>query len=122
MSAVGEFLTALAKAFSVMTLYEEGHPAREKAVDRAYEKLSRLQEEDPRPRLTFLGSEVIYGDRPLREMREWDWTPRLAAAGVQRLEFTGPVERWDLDVFLDEIHRALSGEGSSAETRQTRPT
>lgn len=122
MRAVADFLKALAKAFSVMTLYEDGHPAREGAVDRAYEQLVRLQEEDPRTRLTFLGSEVIHGDRPLREMKGWDWTPRLAAAGVQRLEFTGPVEKWDLEVFLDEIHRALMGESNSAEVRQSRPT
>lgn len=122
MSAVARFLTALAKALSVMTLYEEGHPVRRKAVERAHERLAILQEEDARPELTFLGSEIIYDDRPLREMRGWDWTPRLASAGIQRLEFTGPVEKWDLEVFLDQVHRTLSGDAASSETRQTRPT
>ena len=38
-----EFLTGLAQAVSTMSLYKEGHPARERAIDLAYEKMVRLQ-------------------------------------------------------------------------------
>ncbi len=123
MSAAASFLRGLAKALSTMTLYQDGHPSRERALDDVYERLVLLQEEDPRARFTFLEEEVVYGDRPLREMAGWDWGVRLADAGAQRLEFTGPVERHDLEAFLDRVHRSLSGgEERTAEVRQSRPT
>lgn len=123
MSVAAAFLRAMAKAFSTMTLYRDGHPSRERTLDDVYERLLLLQDDDPRPRFTFLGDEVVYGDHPLREMAGWDWTPRLADAGVQRLEFTGPVERHDLEVFLDRVHRRLAeGDERTSEVRQTRPT
>ena len=39
-----QFLTGFAQAISAMSLYKEGHPARERALDHAYGKLLRLQE------------------------------------------------------------------------------
>ncbi len=123
MSAPSEFLTAFAQAISTMTLYEEGHPARERAIDRVHEKLDELQETGERAEFTFLGDEIVFDGVPLREMKTWGWGGRLAAAGIQRVEFTGPVSREDLDVFLEEILGLLSGQpGDTAERRQTRPT
>ncbi len=123
MSAAAAFLRAMAKAFSTMTLYREGHPSRERALDDVYERLLLLQDDDPRARFTFIGDEIVYGDHPLREMAGWDWAPRLGDAGVQRLEFTGPVERHDLEVFLDRVHRRLTeGDERTSEVRQTRTT
>jgi putative nucleotidyltransferase with HDIG domain len=117
-----DFLTALGRALSLMGLYQDGHPARERALDRAHELLTRLQEDDPRPRFTFLGIDIVYADRPFRELKAWDWSERLAGAGIQRLEFTGPVDREDFEAFVDDAHRMMSGEASSAELRHTRPT
>ena len=122
MSRAAEFLTGLAKTLSTMTLYRDGHPARERALDTVHERLARLQEEEPEPQFTFLGSQIVFGDRPLRELKSWDWSGRLARAGVQRLEFTGPVDRDDLEAFLDEVHRRMTDEGSTASARQSRPT
>lgn len=123
MKPASNFLTALAQAVSVMTLYREGHPSRERAVGNVHEKLQLLQEEDESATFTFLGGEIVYQGRPLRELKGWDWSHRLAGAGVQRLEFTGPVSRDDLEVFLDDVFSRLSDEGvSTAERRQTRPT
>lgn len=116
-----DFLRALAQAFSTMTLYKEGHPARERALDRSHGRLLELQEERPTPSFTFLGSEVVLDNRPLRELRHWEWAPRLSEVGIQRLHFVGRVERHDLEAFLDEAFTRLSGEGSrSAEVRQER--
>jgi putative nucleotidyltransferase with HDIG domain len=117
-----DFLTAFGRALSLMGLYQDGHPARERAVDRAHDLLLRLQEVDSRPRFTFLGSDIVYAERPFRELKQWDWSERLARAGIQRLEFTGPVGREDLEAFLDDAHRMMNDEASSAELRQTRPT
>lgn len=122
MSRATDFLTALSKTLSTMTLYHEGHPALERALDDVYERLVLLQDENPDAEFTFLGSEIIYDERPLRELKRWDWGGRLANAGVQRLEFTGPVERADLEAFLDGLHRRMSGRSSTGEVRQTRPT
>ena len=37
------------------------------------------------------------------ELRGWDWSPRLAAAGIQRLEFQDAVTRDDFEGFLDDV-------------------
>ena len=117
------FLTALAQAFSSMTLYEEGHPARARAVDRAHERLLELQQGGDPLLFTFLGDEIVFNGRPLRELRSWDWGPRLAEAGIQRLECVGPVARGDFDVFLEfALGQLFQQPGDTTEVRQVRET
>ena len=43
MSEPSRFLSAFAHALSTMALYGDGHPAREKAIDNAFEHLEALQ-------------------------------------------------------------------------------
>ena len=118
-----QFLTHLAKTVSSMSLYEEGHPARERSVDGVLEAILRLQEEVPKPEFTFVGNEIVFQGRPLHSLKRWGWGARLGGVGVQRLEFTGPVTRDDLEVFLYDVQARLTGVFiSTAETRQTRPT
>ena len=54
------FLVSFGQAVSTMALYNDGHPARERAVDRSYRCLRDLQQHDPYPRFSFLGEETIY--------------------------------------------------------------
>ena len=123
MQEVTKFLTALAQALSTLTLYKEGHPARERALDTALDHLSELQEAHQRAVVTFLGDEIIFDGRPLRGLKSWNWGSRLAAVGVQRVELLGPVTRDDFEVFLEDVHARLSGEMmDTSEVRQTRPT
>ena len=118
---VAHFLTALAQAMSAMTLYKRSHPAVERAIGSAYDHLFQLQCAEPRPSLTFLGDEVVFKDRPLKGLRSWEWGPRLAEVGVQRLEFDGPASRTDFDGFVDALYHRLAdveaptegGEGGS---------
>ena len=118
-----DFLTSLAQTVSTMSLYEEDHPAREKAIDGVLDALLRLQEEVPTPEFTFVGEAIVFQSRPLHALKRWGWASRLSAVGIQRLEFTGPVTREDLEVFLYDVLARLSDEGHpTAETRQTRPT
>ena len=113
------FLTGLAQALSTLSLYEEEHPAVQRAVDTAYEALFRLQELQSRPILTFLGEEVIFQSRPLHALRNWEWSARLAQAGVERLEFTGPATRPEFEAFLLEVYHKLVGQvEGSASARQ----
>ena len=108
MSDPVRFLHVFAQALSTMTLYPDGHPARARVIDAAYEQLTGLQRDESRLEFSFLGHEVVFGRVALREMNDWDWSARLANAGVQRLEFPESVSRDDFEHFLDEIMARLT--------------
>jgi putative nucleotidyltransferase with HDIG domain len=115
------FLTGLAQALATMTLYSDGHPARERVIDASYHALMDLQDKLSRPVFTFLGEEIVCGTEPVRDLKAWDWGARLAAAGVQRLEFEPGVSREDFEEFLEEVLARLTLSAiSSADARQMR--
>ena len=121
MSDPVRFLNAFAQALSVMTLYPEGHPSRERAVDAAYEELDGLTAPSGHPTFTFLDDEVVFGREHLRELKSWDWGKRLVAAGIQRLEFERKVSRDEFDGFLEEIlARLMLSAINTGEARQMR--
>lgn len=120
MSDPARFLNAFAQALAGMALYRDGHPARERAVDVAYQYLHDLQSDTPQPLFTFLGDEVVFGQHPLRELKAWDWGKRLARAGIQRLEFEDQVSREDFEGFLEEVLARLTLSAISTEARQMR--
>src|SRR3989449_10191265 len=117
------FLVSFGQAVSTMALYNDGHPARERAVDRSYSCLRDLQQHDPHPRFSFLGEETIYQETALRELGDWEWGTRLAQGGVQRIEFDQTVGREQYEEFLEEmIARITLSVIDTSETRTTRPT
>src|SRR5690242_19941507 len=117
------FLTSFAQALSTMALYRDGHPARERAIERSFAQLRELQQHDPKPEFSFLGDETVYGQLALREMRDWEWATRLANAGVQRLEFDPNVTREEFEDFLEQVLARLTlSQIDTSEARQTRPT
>jgi putative nucleotidyltransferase with HDIG domain len=81
-----EFLTALGQAFAALALYSEEHPMRQQAIARVLSALHRRLESDGSLRISFIDTEVIVDNRPLTELRGWEWTSRLSGAGVQRIE------------------------------------
>ena len=97
------FLSSMAQAIQTMVLYGRGHPARVRAVAASHDRLQRLAEDDPRAEFSFLGHEVIYRQRVLRELRDWEWSARFASAGVQRVELTGEVALDEYEQFLEEV-------------------
>jgi putative nucleotidyltransferase with HDIG domain len=119
MSEPVRFLTSFAQSVATMALYGPSHPARRRAVDASYRLLRDLQAHEAQPEFSFLGDEVVYGHHPLREMRDWEWAARLAAAGVQRLEFAAEVSRDDFEQFLDGVVARLTV--SSIESAEARP-
>jgi putative nucleotidyltransferase with HDIG domain len=119
MSEPVRFLTSFAQSVATMALYGPSHPARKRAVDASYRILRDLQAHEARPEFSFLGDEVVYGHHPLREMRDWEWAARLAAAGVQRLEFAADVSRDDFEHFLDGVVARLTL--SAIESAEARP-
>jgi putative nucleotidyltransferase with HDIG domain len=123
MSDPAKFLATFAQALAAMGLYRDGHPARGRAVDAAYQELRDLQADTAHPLFTFLGDEVVYGRLPLRDLKDWDWGRRLAEAGVQRLEFEDDVTRDDFEGFLDEVlARVNVSMIDTTESRQMRRT
>ena len=103
MSEPLKFLVSFGQAVSTMALYNDGHPSRERAVDRSYQCLRDLQQHDPRPQFSFLGEETIYGETVLRALGDWEWGIRLAQAGVQRIELEPNVTREAYEEFLEEM-------------------
>ena len=125
MSEAVEFLHALAQALAVVALYPPGHARREGALADAYQRLLDLLAVDKRPIFSFLGDEVVLGKQPLREMRDWEWSGRLAGIGMQRLEFDSsiPISLEELDALLDDIVARLTLRPTgSAAARQERAT
>jgi HD-GYP domain-containing protein (c-di-GMP phosphodiesterase class II) len=121
MSDPVRFLASLGQALSATGLYREGHPARERAVDAAFQELDGLQKLDPAPNFSFLEDEVLYRQQALRDFKTWDWARRLARAGVQRVEFEREVTREELAEFLSDVHKKVStGEEDTSEARQLR--
>lgn len=124
MSEAVRFLNSFAQSLATMSLYSDGHPARERVIDATYEALQRLLETDPRPKFSFLGSDVIHGEIALRELGDWGWGQRLANAGVQRLEFERGTPREEFEGFLEEVLarltlQAVDTSGRSPERRSS---
>jgi putative nucleotidyltransferase with HDIG domain len=122
MSDPVRFLTAVGQALAVMGLYPPGHPSRERAVDASYDLLQQLAESDTPPRFSFLDGDVIYGRQVLRDLAGWEWGARLAASGIQRVEFLEGVEREEYAAWLADMLQRMAGDiPSSAEARQLYP-
>jgi len=102
------FLTSMAQALATMSLYAEGHPARARAAVASFDTLRDLQQADPRPSFSFLGSEVIYGQQAIRGLTDWEWATKLANVGVQRLEFADMVDRQAYVSFLEDVLARVS--------------
>ena len=119
MSDPYRYLTSLGQALAAMSLYPAGHRARERAVESSFEQLEELARQEAQPQFSFLDGEVIYRRQIIRELTGWEWGKRLAAAGMQRLEFLEGVSREEYADWLDEIQRLLAGEApDTSEARQ----
>ncbi|HEU5171057.1 MAG TPA: HD domain-containing phosphohydrolase [Gemmatimonadales bacterium] len=103
MSAAVRFLTALSQALASLNLYGTNHPVSGRAITGACERLRELQDLPQRVQFTFLPGEVLYGQEVLPELEGWEWGRRLAEAGIERLEFAGPVSVDELERFLDHL-------------------
>jgi putative nucleotidyltransferase with HDIG domain len=121
MSDPVRFLTSLGQALSASTLYREGHPARERAMDHAWEQLESLRLFDPAPNFSFLEDDVLYRQQALRDFKAWDWARRLSKAGIQRVEIEPEVTREDFGEFVNEVNRKVNNvEEDTALVRQER--
>jgi hypothetical protein len=107
MSEPARFLTALSQALASTGLYGPAHPATIRAVDGAHQRLLLMQADQPAAAFTFLRDEILCGAEVVEELHGWDWNRRLADAGVERLEFSGPVGGEEFARFIDQIAARL---------------
>ena len=114
MNAPAGFLTSLAQSLSTMMLYPREHPTWQRAVDASFAQLGELQKENPEPAFSFIGSDVVYGQAPLHELKDWPWAQRLAEVGVQRLEFSADATRDEYEEFVADVLSRLVQVGSGA--------
>ena len=112
------FLTALGQALATRGLYGDGHPMRAASRDRVHVALTQVLSQRGALRLSFLDGAVIVGARVLAEMRGWDWGPKLAAVGVQRLEIDAvPMPTADdITLLIGELSHRLSGSSEHTST------
>ncbi len=123
MIAPATFMVSLAQCLSTMALYARGHPARERVVDAAFARLLDLLYDVQYAEFSVLGHGIVYQGRVLEDLRSWDWGPRLAAAGIERIEIDADVTREAWETALEEMFKVLNGHGSSSgETRQMAAT
>ncbi len=111
------FLKALAKQLSAVSLYQSGHPERERSLDAAYGKLCELLETDTDARFSFLEGDVVFGDRPISHLRQWEWALRQAEIGGERLELDSGVTRTGRETMVEEVNARLAL-GDRQPTRQ----
>lgn len=116
MNEAVEFLMKFARALSIVGLYPPSHTTRQGALDDTYQCLQDLFEVDKHPIFSFLGDEVVLGTQPLRELRDWEWSSRLAAIGMQRLEFDSnvPITPDELDSLMDKIVSRFTVRGTDS--------
>ena len=80
------FLNAFGKSLSAMALYAPTHPARAKSAQLAFEALQELQRDQPVLKFSFLGDEIVFQNRQLRELQDWEWCERSTKSGIRRRE------------------------------------
>ncbi len=97
------FLNAFGKSLSAMALYAPTHPARAKSAQLAYEAVQELQREQLVLKFSFLGDEIVFQNRQLRELKDWEWCERFTKSGIQRMEFVSEVIKEEFDDFLYAI-------------------
>jgi putative nucleotidyltransferase with HDIG domain len=114
-----KFLSSLAQSLSTMMLYPREHPTWGRAVDASYQHLAELQKENPLPQFSFIGTDVIYGQAPMHDMKDWPWAEKLAGVGMQRLEFSAGVDREEYEEFLANVLTRIvqSGAGGAVANR-----
>jgi putative nucleotidyltransferase with HDIG domain len=109
MSAPSDFLLGFTRAIATLALYDERHPTTLAAVEKSFERLQLALLETQRLQFSFLMNEVVCGKRAMRELSDWEWSSRLALAGVQRLEIDSGVTAEEYLGAIIDIERQLSG-------------
>ena len=109
MNSVINFLTALGQALATMSLYGDEHPMRHTVLARVHGAMLKMLEEHGTMKLSLIDGDIVLGTRVLSELRAWEWSARLAAVGIQRVEIDAlqPPNGIDLQNFLAALRVRL---------------
>ena len=119
MNPAAAFLISLGQCLSTMSLYATGHPARERAIDASFARLLEVLGNIQFAEFSILEGGVVFQGRVIEELRSWDWTSRLAGAGIERLEIDADVTREGWDDALEAMWQQLNGKApESNDARQ----
>lgn len=101
MIAAARFLRAFGDALALRQ-QSDARATQQRAADEAcFARLRELLLDDPRPLFRFARGGLEYGAlRPI-DLEHWPWSARLAARGIERLEFTALPAPGTLAAFLD---------------------
>jgi putative nucleotidyltransferase with HDIG domain len=113
MNSVIRFLTALGQALATMSLYGDEHPTRHVVLARTHEAMHRMLSDYGSLTLSLIDGDIVLGNRVLTELKGWEWSTRLAAVGVQRIEIEAaqPPNGEDLQHFLAALRVRLTMAG-----------
>ncbi len=116
MNAVIGFLTALGQALATMSLYGDEHPMRHTVLARTHAAMLAMLDDYGTLKLSLVDGDIVLGTRVLSELRGWEWSTRLAAVGIQRIEIDAaqPPNGVDLQNFLAALRVRLTMLGKMA--------
>ena len=113
MSDPVRFLTSLSQALSTLGLYGAEHPATRRSLETAYRELVDLRPDGATLSFTFLPDEVMFGRDLVPDLERWDWSSRLAHAGIERLEIMGDVSDAQFERFVAHAAAILGLTGNA---------
>jgi putative nucleotidyltransferase with HDIG domain len=116
MNVVTTFLTTLGQALATLGLYGEEHPMRHTVLARTHDAMLRMLSEQGTIVVSLVDGDVVLGMRVMGDLKAWEWSARLAAVGIQRIEIdaTQPPTGGDLQNFLAALRLRLSMGGQVA--------
>ena len=116
MNAVTNFLTTLGQALATLGLYGEEHPTRHMVMARTHDAMLRMLSEQGTMVISLVDGDVVLGTRVMGDLKAWEWSARLAAVGIQRMEIdaTQPPNGGDMQNFLAALRLRLSMAGQVA--------
>ena len=119
MNPAVSFMISLGQCLATMSLYPSGHPARERVIDQSFARLLDVLANIQFAEFSVLEGGVVFEGHVLEELRSWDWTSRLAGAGIERIEIDADVTREGWDEALDAMWQQLNGKSpESNDVRQ----
>ncbi|MDH3427390.1 MAG: HD domain-containing protein [Gemmatimonadota bacterium] len=120
MSQPVAFLQALGNHLAAVTHNGRNAAVLEESALDLMSALRMLLRQNAFPVFEFRDGDVLYEDRLMPELQHWEWSLKLAEAGVGRLEVTPGTTRDDVEGFADEVVARLDLRYDGATAREVR--
>lgn len=114
------FLDSLGRHLELVTNGDADDPALEAGILELMSALQMLLRLNAFPVFEFREGDVIYDGELMPELQRWEWSLKLAEAGVERLKVTPGTTRDDIEGFVDEVASRLNLDDQGATVRELR--